>query len=96
MKFGKTRAQRRQNCRNYIEEKLKSGYIKFAWKPVKLTDGTYVWLEKYWIDLRCRDAERVYNRLDDKNLIDRPQCMFSELIVDKFTLEDAIVIKLKR
>jgi len=96
MKFGKTEAQIQKECREYIAEKLKSGLIKFAWRPVKLTDGTHVWLEKYWVDLRCRDVNLICDRLIKNNIARWPQRVFSHHLNNKHTLEDALVIKLKR
>ncbi len=47
MKFGKTKKQIQEERLEHLTKMMKEGEIRFAWKPVKLTAGSYVWLEKY-------------------------------------------------
>lgn len=47
MIFGKTR------------QRIKDGFIWFAWYPVPLEDGRWAWLEKLWC-YGLYDKERIY------------------------------------
>lgn len=47
MRYGKSTAEKVKEYQNWLEA-AKVGYKHFAWWPVRLTDGTYVWLEYVW------------------------------------------------
>lgn len=46
MRFGRTKEQAREDWRRYMHAK-NMGHDRFAWIPVQLHDGTWLWWERY-------------------------------------------------
>ena len=47
MKFGKTKEQVKEERLAHLTKMFNGGEERFAWKPITLSDGRKVWLEKY-------------------------------------------------
>ena len=48
MIIGKTKEEVSKQRLEHIQSLRRDGFPKFAWLPVKLENGQYVWLERYW------------------------------------------------
>ncbi len=76
---------------NRIESVIKNGFIRFAWMPVTLHNGTYIWLEKYWADTRRKDRDYPHD------LMQYPLWRLPYICsTNNYDLKEAVVIKLKR
>jgi len=65
MIFGKTTEQMEAEVQEYLRE-LQKGYIWFAWYPVQLDNGRWIWLEK------VRVFPPVYQSYDKLILLSLP------------------------
>ncbi len=84
MRFGQTRQQRYQKCLSMTQ----AGFSKFAFLPKKLEDGTYVWLEKYWILVKSEPFNFINRWLWWPSL--RAYVKY-----DTIAMDDAVAMKLK-
>lgn len=85
MIIGKTKEEVSKQRLEYIQSLRRDGFPKFAWLPVKLQNGQYVWLERYWSFLISHPYD--IRELSMRNI--RKQAKF-----EKYTRAEATIKKL--
>jgi len=89
MIIGKSTAEKRKERRNSVNEMLRNGFKRFAWRPTKLYDGKYVFLEFYQAYL---DSSQKHDII--KSSMPLWTVKFN-YYTENYTIADAVIKRLK-
>ncbi len=95
MIFGKSTEEKQKIRSRKIENILSFGFKKFAWKPVKLVNGRYIFLQQYYAYLPGCDDNRHDMWVHELS----NACLWLvsyNYLTDNYLPEDALIVKLKK
>ncbi len=88
MIFGRTAQQKADIELQKIKHIYENGIIRFAWYPLRLQNGQYIFLERYWAELdRTRDLN-FWTGYSFK--------LVRKCARKRYNLDDALIVKLKK
>lgn len=89
MIIGKSTAEKRKERRIAVTKMLRNGFKRFAWRPTKLHNGKYVFLEFYQAYIDSSQAHDII-----KSSLPLWTVKFNHF-TENYTIADAVIKRLK-